>query len=256
MRVFIGSEALAAGAVSRYELCSAYDRLLPDVYAPKGARLTLTDRTAAAWLWSRRRAVVRGLAAAALHGAKWVDASAPIELIYANNKSPTGVVARQETLLADEVRRLGEMAVTTAERTAFDLARCGSVVDAFARLDALCEVCAGSPESSISSTRVPSRRRNPGCGCCSSRRGFPRPQTQIPILAPDGYPRYFLDLGWPELKIAVEYDGEQHRTDRVQYRGDVTRSEYIEHLGWRRIRVLAGDRGPEVIRRVERVWPR
>ena len=86
--------------------------------------------------------------------------------------------------------------------------------------------------------------------------GFPRPQTQIPILAPDGYPRYFLDLGWPELKIAVEYDGEQHRTDRVQYRGDVTRSEYIEHLGWRRIRVLAGDRGPEVIRRVERVWPR
>ena len=46
-----------------------------------------------------------------------------------------------------------------------------------------------------------------------------------------------------EVKVAVEYDGEQHRTDTGQYRGDVTRSEYIEALGWRRIRVLAGHRG-------------
>ena len=43
--------------------------------------------------------------------------------------------------------------------------------------------------------------------------GFPRPQTQIPVLAPDGYPRYYLDMGWPEFMVAVEYDGEQHRTD-------------------------------------------
>ncbi|WP_059018485.1 hypothetical protein [Mycobacterium sp. M26] len=276
MRVFIGSEALAAGVVSRYELCSAYDRLLPDVYAPKGAALALADRTAAAWLWSKRRGVVSGLAAAALHHAKWIDASVPIELIYANNKSPNGVVARQETLIAGEVRRLGEMSVTTAERTAFDLARRGSIVDAVAHLDALARATGFKADDVLAvADRHPHMRgvrRIPRVldlvdeGAQSPKEswlrvllidaGFPRPQTQIPILAPDGYPRYFLDLGWPELKIAVEYDGEQHRTDRIQFRGDVTRAEYIEHLGWRRIRVLAGDRGPEVIRRVERVWPR
>lgn len=80
--------------------------------------------------------------------------------------------------------------------------------------------------------------------------GFPRSQTQIPVLAPDGYPLYFLDMGWPEVMVAVEYDGEQHRTDRSQYRGDVTRAEYIEGLGWRRIRVLADHRGPDIVRRV------
>ncbi|WP_163803969.1 endonuclease domain-containing protein [Mycolicibacterium anyangense] len=276
MQVFIGSEALAAGAVSRYELCSAFERLLPDVYAPKGTPLTLADRTLAAWLWSKRRGVVAGLAAAALHRAKWIDDSAPIELIYSNNKSPKGVVARQETLFEAEVIRLGDMSMTTVERTAFDLARRGSIVEAVARIDALARatgfkaddvLAVADRHPHVRGVRRISKVLDLMDGGAQSPKeswlrvllieaGFPRPQTQIPVLAPDGYPRYFLDLGWPDLKIAVEYDGEQHRTDRMQYRGDVTRSEYIQQLGWRRIRVLAGDRGPDVIRRVERVWPR
>ena len=69
---------------------------------------------------------------------------------------------------------------------------------------------------------------------------------------PDGYPRYYLDMGWEEFLVAVEYDGEQHRTEAHQYRGDVTPSEYIDGLGWRRIRVLAGHRREDVVRRVER----
>jgi hypothetical protein len=79
--------------------------------------------------------------------------------------------------------------------------------------------------------------------------GFPRPQTQIPVFE-NGYQRYYLDLGWEEFMVAVEYDGEQHRTDTRQYRGDIARSEFLDGLGWRRIRVLAGDRGSAVVRRV------
>jgi hypothetical protein len=59
-RVFIGSEALAAGAVTRYELATAYRRLLPDVYVAKRATPCLDERIGAAWLWSRRRGVVSG----------------------------------------------------------------------------------------------------------------------------------------------------------------------------------------------------
>ncbi|WP_313675738.1 hypothetical protein [Mycolicibacterium sp.] len=70
------------------------------------------------------------------------------------------------------------------------------------------------------------------------------------MLTPTGYPRYYLDMGWPEFMVAVEYDGEQHRTDTMQYRGDVARSEYLDGAGWRRIRVLAGDRADDVVRRV------
>lgn len=276
MRVFIGSEALASGAVTRYELRADFQRVLPDVYAPRRVQLTLADRTAAAWLWSRREGVVGGLAAAALHGASWVGDATAVELNYRNNKSPAGVVARQETLLDDEVVRKHGLTVTSVERTAFDLARRGTVGRAVERLDALARVTRFKTADVMAlAERHPHTR-----GLCQVPRvldlvdegaqspkeswlrlllieaGFPRPQTQIPIPGPDGYPRYFLDLGWPEVMVAVEYDGEQHRIDSKQYRGDVTRSEYIENLGWRRIRVLAGDRGPEVIRRVQRVWPR
>jgi hypothetical protein len=47
-RVFIGSEAVAAGLVTKYGLATEYQRVMPDVYAPKG-ELSLRDRTLAAW---------------------------------------------------------------------------------------------------------------------------------------------------------------------------------------------------------------
>ena len=274
--MFIGSEALAAGAVTRYGLRADYQRVLPDVYAPRGLLLTLSDQTTAAWLWSQRRGVVSGLAAAALHGAKWVTDTTAIELTYPNNKSPAGVITRHALLLDDEVLRVRGMAITTADRTAFDLARRDSVGRAVERLDALARATdfkatdvlalAGRHPHVRGLRRVSDVLALVDAGAQSPKEtwlrlllieaGFPRPQTQIPVLSPDGYPRYHLDMGWPEAMVAVEYDGEQHRTDTVQYRGDITRSEYIEAQGWRRIRVLAGHRGPDIVRRVERVWPR
>lgn len=49
--------------------------------------------------------------------------------------------------------------------------------------------------------------------------GFPKPQTQIRVRGGSG--TYFLDMGWEDLKIAVEYDGDQHRTDRRQFAKDI-----------------------------------
>ena len=70
---------------------------------------------------------------------------------------------------------------------------------------------------------------------------FPRPQTQIPVPGPDGSPKYFLDMGWEDLMLAVEYDGEQH-ADQLGY--DIVRSEYIAGIGWTGVRVAAGHRKP------------
>jgi len=117
--VFIAREALAAGHVTPYGLAVDHRRVLPGVYAPKRTPLSLDDRIAAAWLWSRRRGVVSGWAASALHGAKWVDPNTPIELNLAHNKSPSGVITRRDTLIDDEITQLKAMAVTTVERTAF-----------------------------------------------------------------------------------------------------------------------------------------
>ncbi len=68
--VFIGREALTRGALTRHELRTSHRRVLPDVYAPKRAELTLRQRATAAWLWSRREGVVSGVAASAFVGSQ------------------------------------------------------------------------------------------------------------------------------------------------------------------------------------------
>src|SRR5690242_10822079 len=68
VRPFIGTEALAAGTVNRYQLATRHTALHRNVYVPKGVELTAVDRAIGAWLWSGRKATVAGMSAAALHG--------------------------------------------------------------------------------------------------------------------------------------------------------------------------------------------
>jgi very-short-patch-repair endonuclease len=59
-----------------------------------------------------------------------------------------------------------------------------------------------------------------------------------------------LDLGWDDIMVAVEYDGDQHRTDRRQYVKDIRRWELLERLGWLVVRVVAEDHPDNIIQRV------
>ena len=80
--------------------------------------------------------------------------------------------------------------------------------------------------------------------------GLPRPQTQIPVLTSDGYPFAFLDMGWEQWMVAIEYDGDQHRVNRWQYVKDIRRLKQLEDLGWIIIRVVNEDRPADIIARV------
>jgi very-short-patch-repair endonuclease len=271
---FIGSEALASGALSRHELRTNYTAIMPNVYLDKRLQPTLRQRTHAAWVWSHREAVVAGLAASALHGAKWVDDDALIELIWRNARAPQGVKTRYDRLLDDEAQMFDGLDVTRPERTAFDLGRRGTVGQAVARLDALARATDFKVDNVIELANKHRHTRglrqleaaldlvDPGAQSPKEtwlrllliNAGFPKPQTQIPVLDADGYPRYFLDMGWEDIMLAVEYDGEQHRTSRPQYVWDVARLDYIRQVGWTHIKVIAEHRGSDVIRRVQRAW--
>ncbi len=50
-----------------------------------------------------------------------------------------------------------------------------------------------------------------------------------------------VDLAYPELKIAIEYQGDHHRTDRAQWQADIRRRERFEDAGWRVIEVTFAD---------------
>jgi hypothetical protein len=272
--IFIGSEAVAAGELCPNDLRRRYRRLLPDVYGSLTAEPTLRDRITASWLWSGREGVIAGAAASALLGAEWVDVDTPVEMIWANNRAATGVVTRRDTVLDGETTVCPSgMRVTIAERTAFDLARRDSVGNAVARLDALARATHFKPadvlELASGHPHVRGLRRIPrvldlvDAGAESPketwlrllliRAGYPRPQTQIPLLGPDGYPIYRLDMGWEDKLIAVEYDGDDHR-EKSRWGKDIIRSEYIAYLGWKHIRVVAGEREADILRRVQRAW--
>jgi very-short-patch-repair endonuclease len=79
--------------------------------------------------------------------------------------------------------------------------------------------------------------------------GFPRPTAQIRVT--DGQLVAYLDLGWEDQLVALEYDGDHHRTDRRQYVKDIRRVEMLERLGWHVIKVIKEDRPHDI---VERVW--
>ncbi|MEU4229702.1 DUF559 domain-containing protein [Nonomuraea sp. NPDC026600] len=66
--------------------------------------------------------------------------------------------------------------------------------------------------------------------------GLPRPTTQIRVpLADDRFA--YLDLGWPDFRVAVEYDGQQHHTSSADQLHDERRRAELRSLGWRIIAV-------------------
>lgn len=70
--------------------------------------------------------------------------------------------------------------------------------------------------------------------------GLPEPTVDFRIYDDRGRLRYRLDLSYPDLKLAVEYDGRQHAHDPVQWTGDVARDSWFDRERWYKIRVLSG----------------
>lgn len=268
---------MAAGRVNRHQLRTGYRPLLPGVYLANSVQATLRHRTLAAWLWSRERAVIAGQAAAAMHGSRYVDDDSPIELIWNNTKTPRGVVVGRESLGPGETTVVDGMTVTTPARTAFDLGRRGALDQTVARVDSVLHVCRLSPHEVMQLVaRHPKARgvrqlqkvlllADPKCE--SPRETWLRlmfgrathlPPVRTQVEVHDARGRFIgrVDFAWPELKIAVEYDGEQHRIDSAEYAKDVKRLERLHAAGWIVIRVLKGDSPGDVLARVEAAFGR
>ncbi len=266
---FVGSAAVAAG-MSWGELQRNYTRVFRDVYVHADAEVTAATRARAGWLWSGRQAIIAGHSAAAVHGSKWVDAASPVELIHDNRHRIQGLLIWGDRTDDDEVVLIDGMAVTTPERTALDLACWHPRLEATAAVDALMRATG----LNIADAEQLAERYRGRRGIVEARRvlqsadggaqspketyvrlllvddGLPPPQTQIPVLGDNGSVVAYLDMGWPDLMVAVEYDGEQHRTSRSQYSWDVKRLEIAQRRGWIIVRVLAGDEPDEIRRRV------
>ena len=253
---FRGSEAVAAGALSARHLKQFYVAVHPGVYVPRWIELSAVDRARAAWLWSRGSGVVAGLSASALLGSKWVEPNLPAELIHGNRRAPAMLVVHTDALAPGEIVSVGGMRVTSAARTAFDIGRRLPVDAAVQRIDALMnatgatavdveQVIAAHPGvRGLRSLRRTLRLVDAGAASPYEtltrlilvRFGLPRPETQVCVMD-HGAVIAYVDMGWRDARVGVEYDGAQHWTDPKQRRRDIERLADLERLGWIIVRV-------------------
>ncbi|HEY7053895.1 MAG TPA: hypothetical protein VH496_17445 [Mycobacterium sp.] len=266
---FVGSEALASGRLTPYQLRSRFVAVHKDVYLPKGAELTAVSRAQAAWLWSRRQGVIAGQSAAALHGAKWVEAHRPAEVLSDNRRPPRGITTWSDRVADDEIEVITGIRVTTPARTALDIACRYPVGKAVAAIDALArKTHLKMADVELIAQRYKGRRGirraimaielvDPGAESPREtwlrllfiRAGFPPPQTQIPVYNEYGVLIAVIDMGWEAIKVGADYEGDHHRS-RQRFNRDVRRAEGVAEQGWIDVRVTVEDCEADIIRRV------
>jgi hypothetical protein len=271
---FLGSAALAAGTLTRHTLRTRYRAMHHDVYIAKDADITAVLRAKACWLRSRGHGVLAGFSAAALHGARWIDANLPATIIDTNRRRTPGITVWADEINDDETCLIEGMRVTTPARTALDVARRYPVDAAVVAIDALMRATRLKvPAIEAQARRYPGRRGlkralmaldlvDPGAESPPETRlrllivraGFPRPQTQLRVYDQYGALIGEVDMGWRELKIAVEYEGDHHRTSRRVFHKDIKRVDALLEQGWIVIRVTSVDTEGGIIRRIEAAW--
>lgn len=272
---FIGSEALAAGTLTRHGLRSRYTAIHPDVYVATGVKLTAAHRAIAAWLWTGRVGVVAGRSASALHGAKWVDDDLPAQVLHSNRRRPKGIEVWSDRYEPHEVESVRGVLVTTPARTCLDLAcrlpteDAVVAIDALARatrldmaeVDALADRCVG--RRSIRRARQILRLVDAGSESPKETRlrllyiraGFPRPETQIKVYE-YGLVVAVLDMGWRDIMVAADYEGDHHRLSRRRFNNDIRRHATVTELGWDDMRITVEDPDGVIVERARRAFER
>lgn len=271
---FLGRDALAAGLITRARLYGPhFRRVFPGVYLPAGHDLDLATRSRAAYLLVRDPGgVLAGYSAALLLGADCARRNAPAEVLVPHRLTRYPGLRVHYGDPGEEVVRAGGCRVTDPERTAWDLARRLPLTEAVVAVDAIAR------KTKLDPARLSVRRRtrpgvrhcrridrvvalaDPRSGspgesrlrCTLALGGLPLPAVQHTILDEYGFPLACADLAYPEVKLALEYDGDVHFTERMGRR-DRQRDNTLAEYGWLTMRLTTDDleARPRTVQRVE-----
>ncbi|GAA4905999.1 hypothetical protein EV188_102128 [Actinomycetospora succinea] len=272
---FRGSAAVSAGETTWRRLGGpGFDHLGYDTYVAAGTVLDLSGRAVAAAL-AVPGGVIGGYGAAELLEAPCAPRNARVEVVVGRRRvrPHDGLLIRQDVLADDEVVDVHGTLVTSPLRTAFDLARRRDHVEAVVAVDALAhrhelDVAALASYPALRDNPRGARRLPRVIADADARAESP-PETRLRLvlhaagLAPEpqlqvrddwGDDVARVDFGWRELRFALEYQGDDHRTDQEQWRRDVERIARLAAVGWLVLPVTALDlRRPDFFVRGVRV---
>ncbi|MFG3576701.1 endonuclease domain-containing protein [Micromonospora chersina] len=263
---FRGSAAVAEGLLSWTMLRSpAWIRLLPDVYVHRNGYRDGDHR-----LWCDAVALrlppgaaIAGRSAAFLWGVDLLGRDAPVSVLLppaARMRPHPRIHVNRSTMRETDRTRFAGLPVTTALRTAFDLGRQAPRVDALVGVEALLH----RRVVKLPALRAYAAERAgwPGLPLLREVLALAEPLSESPMetrlrlllldagLGPltaqhdvhDARGRFIarVDLAWPALRVAVEYDGDHHR-ERAHFRQDIARLNALRAAGWLVVRFTADD---------------
>ncbi len=234
-------------------------RALIGVYLSSEVPDTIQTRAACAAYALPEHCVVSDRSAAWLHGVdsyalQHSDGHPPLDVVSRFGHPPTnraGVRGGKRALAPEDVMVLHGVRVTTPLRTACDVSSLHgrsdalAVLNEFARLHGItqAEVRAVLPrlagrrgikqlrELVAYLTHFAESQGESWTQLAVIDAGFPIPRPQIWVWL-EGFGWVRLDMGWEDLKIAVEYDGEEFHSTPEDRENDLRRREALAAAGW------------------------
>ena len=257
---FRGSEAVAGGVLTVGQLRGpGVRRLFQDVYVPAGVPDSHELRCAGAELVLPEEAVLTGRSAATLRGAALARDRDPVEVIVPEPVRVfrrAGLDIRRTEHGADESEPWGRIGLATPLRMTLHLLLDRSLPDAVAYLDV---VLRAGLVNRAELRRMLAQRRDRGIVLARRAEELADPLAESPPesrmrvwLVLDGLrpqPQYWIedsrgrlacaDLGFPERKVAVEYDGSWRDGERWVLNRDRERLNRVQAAGWEVVFVTA-----------------
>jgi hypothetical protein len=258
---FRGSTALRSGLLTPRQLRGiSWRRLLPDVYVHRDVPVTHELRAEAATI-RLPEAVVTGCSAAVLWGVELAGPDDDVEVTVPPSHGPVRVpglrVRRARVAAQDRWHRCG-LPVTTAAATAVRVAALLPRDDAVVAVDQLLAtgvIDLQRLRAYASAARGPGSARARAVAALADGLAESPQETRLrllignsPLPAPVAQYRVLVngrflarvDFAWPELKVAVEYDGLWH-AEPGQFARDRRRLNLLREAGWRVVFVTAAD---------------
>jgi very-short-patch-repair endonuclease len=260
--VFIASHAIAEGYLTRAQLRRrGYRRLVQGVYADPSLPFDHKLKCQGVALLLPEGAVIGGHSAAAWWGAPFAGTTDPVTVLRSADgkwRGPRGVRVHQTVLRPGDRTVVDDLPLSSALRTAWDVAALERLPTAVAALDGM--VRAGTV--AVADLRRAAARNAGSFGAARVRRALelvdPRAASPAeswvrvalvlaglaPVLQYEVHAagrEMHLDFAWPEAKVALEYEGAYHFLENGQIDRDDERIERLRAAGWLVIRISAAD---------------
>ncbi len=258
-RPFTRATALSGGLSDRQLAGPGYRRVYPGVYVASTIPDSLVVRARAALLAAPPGGTLSHHTAAQFWSGLALD-STRVHVAYSVTPGPawTAIKIHRHRHPLDRARRHG-IPVTSPQQTFVHLARHLDLVDLVAVGDAMVRRRVIVPEELAGYAALwdgQCRRAAAGAAYLVRRgvdsapeskvrllmvlAGLPEPVLDHRIFDDDGVLRYRIELAYPEVKLAIEYDGRWHE-DPVQRLLDARRRSDLESDGWRFVVLVAED---------------